>query len=203
MIRANTGQDTATPSTARVTDDQIAAWLDLEYPRFRREVTALVPTLYSTTTAEQALTAADPLFDLPADFERVVRFEYEDDDDWYPVNVADPLEPGGPVGVDGDYRLVYTKRPDLTGTYTLEVPEGTEEIPILRVCAMVVVRGGGGAVEDPSFFLSRADQLWREQKSVVRRRYGAHPVSGLRQVIDLGLYYREEAGKLVVSSKGV
>src|SRR3954470_13772917 len=84
LVRSTIGHDTDT----QVTDTQINAWIDQVFPDFRREILAVAPSLYTAVAATQQLTTSDPDFDLPADFERVNRFEILSGLRYYGVPVA-------------------------------------------------------------------------------------------------------------------
>jgi hypothetical protein len=197
MVRAQTGHD----SDTQVTQAQIYAWLLLDYPAFRREIIDVAPSLYTAVATVQVLTAADPDFDLPADFERVNMFEVLVGADYIDVPVA-----GGP-GADfrgisyreeagvlrvapsgsapGTYKLTYNKAPTLTSDYTIEVPAGCELVIVERLCARV----RGRFNEDPSPHIAEANRIWHGvpgvpgsgQKTAIRRRYGGHTQSAFVQ----------------------
>lgn len=183
---------TAHDGDTQVTDTQLGVWIDLEVTRLRREVNSIAPGLYSDTTATQALTSSDPDFDLPADFERLIRFERLEGTRYVGVDVADELHPDlsclrgarledGVIRVfpaedaAGTYRLVYCTTHTLTSDYTLTVPGGCEDIIVERVSARVRVRLN----EDPTPHQVEAARIWAEQKTAIRRRYGAHSTGGL------------------------
>lgn len=191
MVRANTAHDTDT----RVTTAQIREWLAQAYKRLRRLVSGVAPSLYTATSPTQALSGASADFSLASLtlFERPLRLEIQSGTRWDPVAKANDLDPwaGGWLEEDGVlrifdasgiYHLVYVTKPDLTegsGNYTIRVPDGLEEIVTEAVSAKVVYRAGGGAMEDPAVHLTEVDRLWREQKTLIRRRYGNHVEGGL------------------------
>ena len=182
------------PSTA-----ELNAWLDIEHKLFRRELSRSVPSLYTTTSSTQALTAADPDFDLPADFDRVVRFERLYGDTYLPVDVSDGLSPHAgdltfreegttlkaapSAQVAGTYRLVYVQTPgelsaESSTNGVLLVPPGCEDVILERVSA----RARAKLQEDPTPHLQRAADVWTQQRRVLMSRYGRHGQPGLRVV---------------------
>ena len=182
------------PTTA-----ELNVWIDLEHKNFRRELADAVPSLYESTTAEQTLTTADDVFELPADFETLVRFERKYGTTWQPVEVADGLMPqlgdlsfletgatlkvGPNVLAPGTYRAVYIAQPATLSAESgtggvLLVPAGCEDVILERVAARCRIK----LEEDPSPHTGRAAAVWREQKRALRKRYGRHPVPGLRVV---------------------
>lgn len=59
----------------------------------------------------------------------------------------------------------------------LPVPIGLEDVVCERVAARVRER----CYEDPSRHTTRAEEIWRDLLPSLKKRYGAHPVSGLRR----------------------
>lgn len=189
-IKASTGHD----SDDQAPDARINQRIDWEYRRLRRELIKYAPTLYVAVHTEQTLTTSDTTYDLPSDFERIKRFERQYGSIWQPVYTNDGLhihtsplsfrEEVGAIQVSptvdapGTYRLVYWQAPSLTGDYTILVPEGLEEVIVERVAAWVRVR----MEEDPAPHQQMADRIWNSQKGDLMRRYGEHPVGGLKRV---------------------
>ncbi len=194
-IRASTDHD----SDTQVTDAQLTAWLDLEYKNLRRVLAQIAPSLYATADSSQVIAAGSTTLALPTNYERLVRLEQQFGSNWFPVLISDELTPHygelnareegaafqlSPVSLaPGTYRFIYVALPatlvNVTDDSTaLAVPSGCEDVILERVAARVRERFD----EDPSAHLARADRVWREQKSALRRRYGKHAVPGLRPV---------------------
>lgn len=195
LVRTTIGHDTDT----QVTDTQINTWIDQVYPEFRREILGVAPSLYTAVAATQVLTTTDADFDLPADFERVNRFEVLVGNDYLGVPVADShsadfstlsyreeagvLRVAPSTSAAGTYKLTYNKAPSLTGDYLVEVPTGLELVIAERVAGHIRPRFNEGAEQHQA----AADRIWHGvpgipgsgQKTYIRRRYGGHTQSGL------------------------
>lgn len=194
--RTNIRSETDHDSDTQVTDDQLDEQINQDYFKLRRRISQLVPSLYTETDEEQTLSGTDDTLDMPADFERLVRLERQYGSDWYPVEISDELTPHlgilnareeadgiklAPVSLaPGTYRLIYVMEPQgLDGdTDDIDVPGGCEDIIVQWGAAFVRRRHD----EDPSAHMTMADQIWREQKKALLRRYGKHAAPGLRQV---------------------
>lgn len=208
-VRTVTAQDlTASPqitSGAAATIDlatQLDTIIDQEYRRLRRELVAVIPTLYIAVESPFTLTAGQDTHGTLTDYERVVRFERLVGARWFDVPVAS--EPGvsqprqasflgvsyresgattpviivSPVELaPGTYRLTYHQKP-VASYSTLDVPEGVEDVIVHRAAAQVRMRFD----EDPSPHVALASTIWDQQRRDLRRRYGGHPMPGLRVV---------------------
>ena len=182
-IRASTNHDADT----QVTDAQLDVKIDQEFQRLRRALGAYVPALFESTSAP-TITAGNNTIAKPATFERVRRLERLISGAlYYPVPVVDMLnanqetqlvfyEQGSnlvlmPISrAEGTYRLTFVTKP-AAGYTTFDVPEGCEDVIIERVAAWVRQRHD----EDPGYHLRAAAEMWKEQRSVLLRRYGLHP----------------------------
>jgi hypothetical protein len=195
-IKAATDHDGA--SDTQVTTTQLDTWIDLEHKLLRRQLSLIVPTLYTSVDEEQTLTSTDEdddVLSVPSDFERLVRVERQVGTAWHPVPVSDELSPhvGSNITVreegeelrispltsaPGVYRIVYVAIPATMDddADTLDVPAGCEDIILEKVAARVRIR----LDQDPSPHSARAAETWLEQKKALRRRYGKMAVPGLR-----------------------
>jgi hypothetical protein len=197
MVRADTGHEFDT----QFTQQQLYDWLLAEYSVFRREVAAIAPTFYAKLSATQVLTLADPDFDLPLDYESLIRFERLTGVSYVPVDVADELAPemellafreeagvfrlAPTADAAGTYRMCYVPTPVVAADYTIVVPPGCELVIVERLNARVRRKFN----EDPTPHLQAAKLLWHGepggqpgQKTYVRRRYGKHALPGFRGV---------------------
>ena len=194
-IRTATSHD----ADDQVSDAQLTSWLQVEQDRVRVRLGAAVPSLYNAT-ASTTLTAGQDTITKPVDFLAMRRLERQYNSLWEPVAIGDGLSTNGYSGVyswidvreqgntfvispadaaPGTYRLTYiTVGATLYTPTALDVPLGLEDVLIERVSARVRER----CEEDPSAHLRRADEVWREMLPALKKRYGAHPVSGLRRV---------------------
>lgn len=195
-IRALTDHDGENDD--QVTDDQLDIWINLEHAMIRRRLAHIAPSLYEATDDEQTLDSDDEgLLDLPADFDSLVRVEQQIGSDWYPISVADGLQPHvsplnvreeydglrlAPVSLAiGTFRIVYKQAAAIEladDADDLEVPDGFEDIIIEKCAARVRTKDA----DDPSPHFIRAQEVWNELKGPLRRRYGNHSVPGLRIV---------------------
>lgn len=197
MVRADTGHEFDT----QFTQQQLFDWLLAEYSIFRREIAAVAPSYYAKLSPTQVLSSADPDFDLPLDYESLIRFERLEGALYAPVDVADELAPelealafreeagvlrlAPGVFVSGTYRMCYVPTPVVAADYTIFVPPGCELVLVERLNARVRRKFG----EDPTPHLQAAKLLWHGepggppgQKTYVRRRYGKHALPGFRGV---------------------
>lgn len=192
--------------TSHKDDDQLPdAFLDLIVPplyiAFRRLIVQTANKLYSAYSTPAVLTSAATSIALPADFEQVIRVEKLEGTQYMPVDKADDLNPedSDPRAWDeqeglirvypasaaaGTYRMLYNKKPDVTGTYTVEVPEGCEVVLMHEICKAVRPRFN----EDVKQHVDAIRDLWtggpkgagQGLMTQIRRRYGNHPVPGFR-----------------------
>jgi hypothetical protein len=188
-IRASTLHDADT----QVTDAQLTVKLDQEFRRLRRQLAAHVPSLFEAT-ATATITAGNNTIAKPATFERVRLLErLIASARYYVVPLMDRLNANQsgtlnfyeqaaniviqpPEAAPGDYRLTFQTKP-ATGYTSFDVPEGLEDVFIERCAAWVRVRHE----EDPTPHIALANDVWTEQRRVLKKRYGAHPVPGLQR----------------------
>ncbi len=170
-------------------------WIDLEHKLVLRELAHAAPSSVAAVSSNQTLASGDTELFPPAFMESVIRVERQSGSAWVPVDVSDELTPhiggltyreeSGALVVSptqlapGTYRIVYTVA---AATMTadgdlLQVPPGIEDVIIERVAARCRVR----LDEDPTPHLQRADAVWKAQLKALKKRYGRHPVPGLRQ----------------------
>lgn len=189
-------------STSHDSDDQVStaqyvAWFQVEQDRIRRRLAAAVPT-YAATTASFTLTGSTVTMAQPATFLALVRLEKLSGSRYYAVPVSNGLDTSGSGALEyrelganivvepveeapGTYLLTYvTKGATLAADMStaLDLPIGFEDVACERVAARVRER----CSEDPAPHIRRAEEVWREVFPAFKRRYGAHPVSGLRRV---------------------
>lgn len=197
--RAGTDQDTA----GQITDAQLIAWVNEDVQLMYRQLTEYVPEAFVKVSATFPLTNSINYQDVTAsplsltDFGKIYRLEMLVGSIYRPLEQADPLDPERcsssaftlrvntvtvypSQNAAGTYRLSYLPSPPaLTLAATaISMPSGFERPLAERVCARIRSR----FEEDPSFHLQAADAAWREYRRYLRRQYGAHPTSGLRQV---------------------
>jgi hypothetical protein len=186
-IRASTLHDADT----QVTDAQITVKIDQEYKRLRRQLVLLIPSLYEVVSTP-TITAGNTTIAKPTDFERLVLLERQSaGSQYFALTAADRLNKNDPDQISfyerasnfvvqpdslapGSYRLTVVLGPT-TGYTSLDVPGGCEDVIVERAAAWVCARHE----DDPSYHDAAADRIWREQRSVLIRRYGAHPQPGL------------------------
>lgn len=189
-VRSKLAQDASTQTTVA----QLQLFLQQKYYQLRRLLAEVAPSLYLTTTATQVLSSSDPAFDSPADMIRPFRLERQDGSTWLPVEPGDGLntdlgdrawlEQGATLVVSpassaaGTYRLVYCPEPSVTGDYLVQVPKGLEDI----VTHWVAAEARNRQDEQYDFHMAAADAIWRAHKGPLMKRYGQHPVSGLKRV---------------------
>jgi hypothetical protein len=192
--------------TSHDSDDQISTaqyleFIQVEQDRLRtllaRHARGLYNTVYSP--AGYVLTGSTVTLAKPTDFLALIRFEKLYGTRYYPVWVADGLDTTGmrdglefreeatnwivePVeDAPGTYRAAYITAPATLTTSpdsTIEIPRECDNVLLERVAAEVRSR----CYEDPAPHLAKADQLWSEALPLLKKRYGAHPVQGLRRV---------------------
>lgn len=198
-IRAATDQEASDETAAQVLGTQLNTWIDLEHKQLRRELSQIVPSLYTAVGSEQTPNATTGALTMPSDYERLVRVEIKIGSTWYPVEEAsDGLSPHlrelcvreegstlflAPVATATSYtvRIVYvqsvaTLSADSGTGGVLLVPDGCEDIILARVEARVQTR----FQRDPSPHIARAREVLREQKKYLRKRYGTTAQPGLR-----------------------
>jgi hypothetical protein len=194
-IRAVTDHDADT----QVTDAQLNVWIDIFHQLVRRELNLIVPQLYTATGTSQTLTGATESMTMPSDYGGLVRVEQQVGSDWFPIEIADELNPhigvlsvreeGGvlklaPMSLAvGTFRIVYLQEPATLSAESgtggvLLVPKGVELVICEAVAAMVRNRDN----DDPGFNLSQGPTgaIWKMQKTALRRRYGKAATPGLR-----------------------
>ena len=194
-IRAATDHDADT----QVTDAQLNVWIDIFHQLLRRELNLIAPQLYTATAASETIAAGTTALTMPSDYGTLVRVEVQSGSDWYPVPLSDELnvhtgelqvrEEGNVLTLApssrtaGTYRIVYVKEPATLSAESgtggvLLVPKGCEYIITEAVAACVRNRDN----DDPSFHLNNglSGQIWKTQKSALRRRYGKGAAPGLR-----------------------
>jgi len=191
-IRAETDHDGDT----QVTDAQLNERINTDYQNLRRKLLQVAPSLYATEDEEQTLASGESTLAMPLGFERLVRLEKKVNGFWLPVEVSDELTPHyGALNVReedgvlklapaasaaGTWRIVYVPKPDglVDDEDEAEIPEGLEDILVQLGAAFVRRR----LEEDPMPHLMMAKEVWNEQRSALRRRYGRHAVPAMRHV---------------------
>lgn len=194
----------------RVTQAMIQVEVQSEFQQLRRLLAKELPRLYTATTSTQTLTTSDAVFDLPSDFERVIRFEVRDLNNvnvWYPVDVSDEyrVHVGGPISATRTWIPPLTFREEAGALHVapidaLVVPltfrlvytkapvvtsNYTIEVPA-GLEAIITRRVAAGLVsprlrDDGAAYAADADRIWSQQLPALKRRYGNHPRPGLRR----------------------
>ena len=191
-IRAETSHD----SDTQVTDAQLDERINTDHSNVRRKIAMVAPQIYTETDHEQTLAAGEDTLEMPLDYERLIRVERQYGTEWYDIEASDELGPHRmPLNVReeanglkvaplsqaaGVYRIIYVMEPEglVDDGDELDVPSGFEDIIVQLGCAFVRRRHE----ESQSAHLEIADRVWKEQKPLLRKRYGRHAVPGMRQV---------------------
>lgn len=192
-VKTRTSHD----NDGQVSDAQFLEFLQGAQDRLRALLALYAPLLYNTT-ASFTLTGATVTMAKPADFYSLVRMEKLLGSRYHAVWVSEGLDTTGlryglefreeatnfvvePIeDAPGDYRMTYIILPTTLAVVgdTIAVPRELDDCIIELVCADVRIR----CEEDPSTHMKKFDDMWREVLAFLRRRYGMHPVTGLRRV---------------------
>ncbi len=192
-VRASALHDIDTQDT----DAQLLVKITQEYQRLRRWLCTFVPNLYETSATITVAAGASSIAKTGlTNFERLRRVERQQGSasgTYYPISIADTLnanqartlcayEQGAYIllaptsSAPGTYRVTFVTG---TGTVaagtTLDVPDGLEDVIVERCAAWVRQRHD----EDPSYHIRAADEILKEQRQLLRGRYGTHAVPGL------------------------
>jgi hypothetical protein len=191
-VRSTTAHDNDT----QVTPEQITAALDREYRNLRRFISKFAPTLYQDTILFTLATGVNT-YTKPADFERLVRMEYQAaTNSWYSLSTRPGLisSSGYASDVAGSYRLTYITRPE-DGYTSFDLPDGAYQILMYQVSAWVRNRHE----ENPTFELTMVESLKKDLRRDIGMRNGDHPVCGMQPWIDdYGRSFYEEGDHFVI-----